>query len=64
MPKMKTRKGAAARFKVTGTGRLRREQQNNQHKFERKPSTHTRRLKADQDVAPGQRQTVRRMLGI
>ena len=34
MPKMKTSKTAAKRFKKTGTGKLRHEQQNNQHKFE------------------------------
>ena len=33
MPKMKTSKTAAKRFKKTGTGRLRRAQQMNQHKF-------------------------------
>ena len=39
MPKMKTSKTAAKRFKKTGTGRLRHEQTNRQHLFEKKPST-------------------------
>ena len=33
MPKMKTSKTAAKRFKKTGTGKLRRLQQNRQHLF-------------------------------
>ncbi|MEM1335210.1 MAG: bL35 family ribosomal protein, partial [Actinomycetota bacterium] len=36
MPKMKTSKTAAKRFKKTGKGKLRREQANNQHLFEKK----------------------------
>jgi large subunit ribosomal protein L20 len=43
MPKMKTSKTAAKRFKKTGTGKLRRLQQNRQHLFEKKSSTRTRR---------------------
>jgi hypothetical protein len=39
MPKMKTSKTAAKRFSKTGTGKLRRLQQNRQHLFEKKPST-------------------------
>ncbi|MBJ7362764.1 MAG: 50S ribosomal protein L35, partial [Ilumatobacteraceae bacterium] len=42
MPKMKTSKTAAKRFKKTGTGKIRRLQQNRQHLFEKKPSTRTR----------------------
>ena len=52
MPKMKTSKTAAKRFKKTGSGRLRREQSMRQHLFEKKPSTRTRRLAADADVHP------------
>ena len=43
MPKMKTHRGAAKRFKVTGSGKLRRRQQNRNHILEKKPSTRTRR---------------------
>ena len=39
MPKMKTSKTAAKRFKTTGTGRLRRQQAMRQHLFEKKSST-------------------------
>ena len=56
MPKMKTSKTAAKRFSKTGTGKLRRLQQNRQHLFEKKPSTRTRRLDGDGRRAPRRRQ--------
>jgi large subunit ribosomal protein L35 len=56
MPKMKTSKTAAKRFSKTGTGKLRRLQQNRQHLFEKKPSTRTRRLDGMVDGAPRRRQ--------
>jgi large subunit ribosomal protein L35 len=64
MPKMKTDRGAAARFKVTGTGKLRRRQANRRHILEKKSSVRTRRLGRDVDVAPGDRREVRRLLGL
>ena len=64
MPKMKTHSGSKKRFKVTGTGRLRREQTNHRHYLEVKSSRRTRRLQADVDVAPGDSKRIRRMLGI
>jgi large subunit ribosomal protein L35 len=64
MPKMKTDRGAAARFKITGTGRIRRLQQNRQHLFEKKSSVRTRRLAREVDVSRGDRKTVKRLLGI
>jgi large subunit ribosomal protein L35 len=63
MPKMKTDRGAAKRFKVTGTGRLRRRQANRSHLLEKKPSTRTRRLSHEVEVAPADRREVRRLLG-
>jgi large subunit ribosomal protein L35 len=63
MPKMKTSRTAAKRFKTTGTGRLRREQSMRQHLFEKKPSTRTRRLAADADVVPADRKRIKRLLG-
>ena len=64
MPKMKTHRGAAKRFKVTGTGKLRRRQQNRNHILEKKPSTRTRRLAAEVEVSKGDLPRVKRMLGI
>jgi large subunit ribosomal protein L35 len=62
MPKMKTSKTAAKRFKKTGTGRLRREQSMNQHLFEKKSSTRKRRLEADVDVSPADAKKIKRLL--
>ena len=56
MPKMKTTKTAAKRFKKTGTGKLRRQQSMRQHLFEKKPSTRTRRLDGDGRRAPRRRE--------
>jgi len=64
MPKMKTDRGAAKRVKITGTGRLRRRQQNRSHLLEKKPSTRTRRLSRETDFFSADERRVRRMLGI
>lgn len=61
--KNKTHKGTAKRFKVTGSGKLRREQANRRHLLEGKPSKRTRRLKGDEDVAPADIKRVKRLLG-
>ena len=63
MPKMKTSKTAAKRFSKTGTGKLRRLQQNRQHLFEKKPSTRTRRLDGMVAVHPGDAKKIKRLLG-
>ena len=62
MPKMKTSKTAAKRFKKTGTGRIRRQQAMRQHLFEKKASTRTRRLASDADVHPTDEPKIRRLL--
>jgi len=64
MPKMKTDRGAAKRFKVTGTGRIRRRRAFRRHLLEKKPSRRTRRLARDVDVDPGDVRQVKRLLGI
>jgi large subunit ribosomal protein L35 len=46
MPKLKTRKAAAKRFKVTGTGKFKRRQQNRSHLLEHKAPARKRRLAA------------------
>jgi large subunit ribosomal protein L35 len=62
MPKMKTSKTAAKRFKKTGSGKLRRQQAMRQHLFEKKSSTRTRRLAADVDVHPAAVNNIKRLL--
>lgn len=63
MPKMKTSKTAAKRFRKTGSGKLRRLQSMRQHLFEKKPSKRTRRLAGTVDVHPGDVKRVKRLLG-
>jgi large subunit ribosomal protein L35 len=63
MPKMRTDRGAAKRFKVTGTGRLRRRRAFRSHLLEKKPSTRTRRLARPTEVAGADVKAVKRLLG-
>ncbi len=63
MPKNKTHSGAKKRFRLTGSGKVMREQANRRHLFEHKPSTRTRRLALDVDVNKADTKRVKRMLG-
>jgi large subunit ribosomal protein L35 len=64
MPKQKTHSGAKKRFKLTGTGKLKRQQANRRHYLEHKASTLTRRLASDKIVAPADVKNIKKMLGI
>ncbi|HMC42221.1 MAG TPA: 50S ribosomal protein L35 [Acidimicrobiales bacterium] len=64
MPKMKTDRGAAKRFKVTGTGRILRRRAFRRHLLEKKPSRRTRRLARDVDVSKADKREAKRLLGI
>ena len=64
MPKMKTHRGAAARFRVTKNGKLVRRQTRLNHMLEKKSPGHKRRLAREAGVAAGDRRGVRRMLGL
>jgi len=50
MPKQKTRKSAAKRVKVTGTGKYRRNRANARHILTKKSSKRKRRLGHDAEV--------------
>ncbi len=63
MPKNKTHSGAKKRFRVTGSGKLMREQANRRHLFEHKSSRRTRRLALDVAVAPSDAKKIKKMLG-
>ncbi|MCX4095014.1 50S ribosomal protein L35 [Nocardia sp. alder85J] len=64
MPKMKSHSGASKRFKVTGRGKLLREQANRRHLFEHKPSRRTRRLEGTEVVAAADVRRVKKLLAI
>ncbi|MFQ5947487.1 MAG: 50S ribosomal protein L35 [Acidimicrobiia bacterium] len=63
MPKMKTHRGAAKRFKVTGSGKLRRRQAYRKHLKVGKSSRRLRRLEGDAGLSSADRRRVRRVLG-
>ena len=64
MPKMKTDKGMAKRFKVTGSGKIRRRRAFANHILEKKSPARKRRLGRDADVSKGDARAVRKGLGI
>ncbi|HEX2700560.1 MAG TPA: 50S ribosomal protein L35 [Acidimicrobiales bacterium] len=64
MPKMKTDRGAAKRFKVTGSGKVRRRKAFRAHLLEKKSSVRTRRLARGAEVTGGDLKQVKRLLGL
>jgi large subunit ribosomal protein L35 len=62
MPKMKTHRGAAKRFKITGTGKIRRRRVNLNHILEKKAPGRKRRLTGEADLAPGDAARISRLL--
>ncbi len=63
MPKNKTHSGTKKRFRITGSGKVMREQANARHLLEHKSSRRTRRLAADLVVAPADSKRIKRLLG-
>jgi len=63
MPKMKTHRGAAKRFKRTGTGKLTRSQGHVAHYLEHKRGTLRRRLQRDALVSKVDAPRINKMLG-
>ena len=62
MPKNKTHSGTKKRFRVTGSGKLRREQAGRRHILEKKSNRVSRRLEGTTDVSPNDAGTIRRLL--
>ncbi|MEV7693966.1 50S ribosomal protein L35 [Microbacterium sp. NPDC089189] len=63
MPKQKTHSGAKKRFKLTGTGKLMKQQAGMRHNLEGKSSRRTRRLNQEQVLAPGDAKAAKKLLG-
>ena len=63
MPKFKPHSGMKKRVKITGSGKLRRQQANRYHLAEHKPSTRMRRLDGTTDVAKSDVKKVNKLLG-
>ncbi len=62
MPKQKTHKGAAKRFKVTGTGKVRRHHSMHSHMLTGKSQKRKRNLRQSTEVTGEFAKTVREML--
>ena len=63
MPKMKTHRGAAKRFKISGGGKILRKQAGVSHLLEHKPGQRRRRQQREADVSKPDLRRVRKMLG-
>lgn len=62
MPKQKTHSGAKKRFKVTGTGKVRKQQAGMRHNLEVKSGTRKARLNRDKLVAPQDAKVIKKLL--
>ena len=62
MPKMKTNRGAAKRFKKTGGGKFKRAQSHRRHILTKKSTKRKRHLRSPHAIAPADQALVERML--
>ena len=62
MPKLKTHKGAAKRFRFTATGKIKRGKSHARHILTSKTSKRKRHLDIDTYVSEGDQERVERML--
>jgi large subunit ribosomal protein L35 len=64
MPKMKTHRGAAKRFKVTGSGKVMKNNAFKRHMLESKSPKRKRNLRKAVVISKGDTRRVKRMLGL
>lgn len=62
MPKMKTHRGSAKRFKKTGSGKLKRSHAYTSHLFANKATKQKRKLRKSAMVSKGDFKRIRHML--
>lgn len=62
MPKMKTHKGSAKRFKKTGSGKVKRSHAYTSHMFAHKSQKQKRKLRKSSLVSAGDYQRIKQML--
>ena len=62
MPKQKTHSGAKKRFKVTGSGKIKKQQAGMRHNLEVKASKRKRRLNQDQLLSAADVKQARKLL--
>ena len=64
MPKMKTHRGTAKRFRVTGTGKVVRAKAFKSHIMTKKSSTRKRNFRHETEIAPADAKVIKRNLGL
>ncbi len=64
MPKMKTRRGAAKRFKITGSGRIKRNKANHRHMLIRRSNKAKRKMRQAGVLSSADKKIVRALLGV
>lgn len=64
MPKLKTKKAVAARFKVTATGKLKRTRPGKRHILTKKTPKRKRQLSTPALVDDGHLKTYKRVMGV
>ena len=64
MPKMKTRRGAAKRFRVTGSGKIMRAKAYKSHIMTKKSQKRKRNFRHETEVTPADVKVVKRQLGM
>jgi len=62
MPKLKTHKGAAKRFRLTATGKAKRGHSHARHILTKKTTKRKRHLDIDSIVAPADEKSIKSML--
>jgi large subunit ribosomal protein L35 len=62
MPKLKSHRGVAKRFKRTGTGKIKHKQTGKSHLLTHKTRSRKRHLKASGLVSKADQQTIKRLL--
>ena len=63
MPKMKSHSGAKKRFRITGSGKVMREQAGGRHLLEHKSSKKTRSIAGDLELPKPQAKKIKKLLG-
>ena len=62
MPKLKTNRGATKRFKIIGSGKIKRAASNHNHILTKKPKKRKRRICSMHEVALSDRKAIKKML--
>ena len=62
MPKLKTRKGVAKRFKITKSGRIKKRSANRGHLLSKRSTKRKRKLRKSGYLSPAEENKIRRLL--